>query len=49
VRLLLLLQRIKYFMRWLHNANSNSSDPSLPTSEWQTPDLPEKILTSVNE
>lgn len=25
------LQRIKYFMRWLHN------DPSIPTSEWQTP------------
>ena len=25
------LQRIKYFMRWLHN------DPSLPISEWQTP------------
>ena len=27
------LQRIKYFMRWLHN------DPSLPISEWQTPRL----------
>lgn len=25
------LQRIKYFMRWLHN------DPSLPRSDWQTP------------
>jgi integrase/recombinase XerD len=25
------LQRIKYFMRWLHN------DPSVPPSEWQTP------------
>jgi integrase/recombinase XerD len=25
------LQRIKYFMRWLHN------DPSLPMSDWQTP------------
>lgn len=30
------LQRIKYFMRWLHN-NNNNSDPSLPVSEWQTP------------
>lgn len=25
------LQRIKYFIRWLHN------DPSLPMSDWQTP------------
>lgn len=25
------LQRIKYFMRWLHN------DPSLPMSDWETP------------
>lgn len=25
------LQRIKYFMRWLHN------DPSVPISDWQTP------------
>jgi hypothetical protein len=34
------LQRIKYFMRWLHNgAPTSIATSSIPTPEWQTPEI----------